>query len=81
MRELRLTVAEMRALPAAIDIETAGRAFGLGRTKSHELARAGEFPVPVLRLGRSYRVPTAKVLELLGIEQADLSNAASPRIA
>jgi hypothetical protein len=59
---------ELLALPAAVDLVTAGRALGLGRTKSHELARAGEFPVRVLRLGRAYRVATADVLALLGIE-------------
>ncbi|MBV8542555.1 MAG: hypothetical protein JO063_10060 [Pseudonocardiales bacterium] len=34
------------------------------------MARAGEFPVPVLRLGASYRVRTADLLTLLGIEPA-----------
>lgn len=49
----------------------AGRALGLGRTTSHALARADTFPVPVLRLGRLYRVPTATVLELLSIRPDD----------
>lgn len=62
-----LTRGELLALPAVIDIETAGRALGLGRTTAHALARAGKFPVPVLRLGRLYRVPTAGVLELLHV--------------
>ena len=63
--------AELLALPAAVDLETAGRPFGIGRTKAHELARSGQFPVPVLRLGRTYRVPTAPILELLGIRPDD----------
>ena len=67
MMESRMTAHELRALPAAIDLVTAGRAFGMGRTKSHELARAGQFPVKVLRLGREYRVATAEVLAALGI--------------
>lgn len=62
-----MAVAELQALPAAIDLETAGRAVGLGRTKSYELARTGQFPVPVLRLGNAYRVATADVLALLGL--------------
>lgn len=66
-----MTRRELLDLPAALDLVTAGRALGLGRTKSHELARAGEFPVRVLRLGRSYRVATADVLALLGIEPGD----------
>lgn len=65
-----MTRDELLALPAAVSLETAGRAFGIGRTKSHELARAGSFPVPVLTLGKTYRVPTAAILKLLGIDVA-----------
>ncbi|WP_240808644.1 hypothetical protein [Actinomadura geliboluensis] len=50
-----------------IDLVTAGRALGVGRTKSYELARTGHFPCPVLRVGRSYLVPTAGLLTLLGL--------------
>lgn len=64
-----MTRDELLALPAAIDLPTAGRAFGFGRNKAFELARRGEFPVRVLRLGNSYRVPTAEVLRALGIDE------------
>lgn len=63
-----LTVAEVLALPAAVDLVTAGRALGIGRTLAHELARAGEFPVPTLRLGVRYRVRRSDLLALLGVE-------------
>lgn len=63
-----LTPAEIRALPAMVDLVTAGRALGVGRTKSYELARAGRFPCPVLRVGRSYLVPTTGLLTLLGLD-------------
>jgi hypothetical protein len=66
-----LSAAELRDLPTAVDIVTAGRAFGIGRTKSHELARAGQFPVPVLRLGSSYRVTRAALLRALGESPTD----------
>lgn len=66
-----LSATELRTLPTAVDIVTAGRAFGLGRTKSHELARAGQFPVPVLRIGTSYRVTRAALLRALGEAPAD----------
>jgi len=65
-----MTRAELLGLPVSTDLVTAGRAFGVGRTKAHRMARAGEFPVPVLRLGASYRVRTADLLTLLGIEPA-----------
>lgn len=62
-----MTREELLALPASIDLVTAGRALGIGRTLAHELARQGEFPVRVLRLGNRYRVPTAEVLRALGV--------------
>jgi hypothetical protein len=66
-----LSAAELRDLPTAVDIVTAGRAFGIGRTKSHEPARAGQFPVPVLRLGNTYRVTRAALLQALGESPTD----------
>ncbi|CAL9514647.1 hypothetical protein SUDANB126_03718 [Streptomyces sp. enrichment culture] len=64
-----MTVEEILALPAAPDLIDAGRAFNLGRTKAYEMARRGEFPVPVLRLGNAYRVRRSDILAALGIEQ------------
>ncbi|WP_329521829.1 hypothetical protein [Spirillospora sp. NBC_01491] len=52
-----------------VDVVTAGRALGVGRTKSYALARAGDFPCRVLRIGDSYLVPTAGLLALLGLDQ------------
>lgn len=62
-----LSRAEVAALPAVADLVTAGRALGLGRTKAYELARAGRFPVPVIRSGRTWLVPTAGLLAALGL--------------
>lgn len=45
-----------------------GRALGLGKTRTFELARRGELPFPVYRLGRSFRVPTAAFRRALGLE-------------
>ncbi|MER8004950.1 helix-turn-helix domain-containing protein [Streptomyces sp. NPDC094149] len=58
---------ELLALPASIDVETAGRALGLGRTTAYTLTKNGEFPCTVIRAGRSYRVVTADLLRLLHI--------------
>ncbi len=74
--KMALTPEELRALPAAVDLVTAGRAFGIGRTKAHELVRAGEFPTRVLRLGRTYRVSRADLLRALG-ETADVGGSAA----
>jgi hypothetical protein len=62
-----LTRDEFDRLPPVVDLATAGRALGIGRTKAYELARTGEFPCRVLRLGNVYRVPTAFLRELLGL--------------
>ncbi len=58
---------ELLALPAAVDLETANRALGLGRSKGHELAKRGLYPCRVLRLGNAYRVVTAELQALLGL--------------
>jgi len=62
-----MTRDELLALPAVVDLTTAARALRIGRTRAFELARRDEFPVPVLRVGVTYRVPTAPLLELLGL--------------
>lgn len=62
-----LTRDQLHALPTVVNLTTAARALGIGRTKAYELAQRGQFPCPVLRVGRSYHVPTTGLLELLGI--------------
>ena len=57
---------EVGALPAVVDVETAGRMLGVGRGLAYELVRTGRWPTPVLRLGRSIKIPTAPLLALLG---------------
>ncbi len=61
------TPEQVRALGVVTDLVTAGGVLGIGRTSAHELARRGEFPVPVLRVGARYAVPTAALLALLGL--------------
>ncbi len=63
-----MTEAEVLALPAAVDLATAGRALGIGRTKAFELARMGQFPVKVLHVGQKFRVPRTAILEALSID-------------
>ncbi|MCX4882548.1 MULTISPECIES: hypothetical protein [unclassified Streptomyces] len=62
-----MTRAELLALPAAVDLDTGNRALGLGRSKGYELAKRGQYPCKVLRLGKAYRVVTADLLSLLGL--------------
>ncbi|WP_236831525.1 hypothetical protein [Blastococcus sp. KM273128] len=65
-----LTRSELLALPATVDIPTAAKALSIGRTLAYQLARAGQFPVPVLRLGSRYRVPSSGLLAALGVAPA-----------
>lgn len=69
-----LTIEEVLRLPASVDLTTAGRALGFGRTKAYALVRAGAFPCRVIRVGEVYRVPTAEILALLGIDPASIAN-------
>lgn len=62
-----MSPAEVLALPVTMDVPTAGRAWGLGAKVSYRLANCGEFPVPVLRLGRRLVVTRASVLAALGL--------------
>jgi hypothetical protein len=62
-------------LPAVIDVETAGRLLGLGRSAAYQLVKDGAWPTPVLRLGRRWRVLTAPLLALLGMDALEPSAA------
>lgn len=62
-----LTFEQLYALPAVVDLMTAARALGIGRTKAYRLAHDGQFPVRLIRPGLSYHVPTADLLKVLGI--------------
>lgn len=66
-----MTHEQILALPPAVPLVLAGQAFGIGRTKAYELAKAGEFPCKVLPLGPKFVVPKAGILAALDIEQAD----------
>jgi hypothetical protein len=56
----------VRQLGLTTDIATAGAILGIGRSKAYQLAKTGEFPVTILRVGRRYLVPTTALLALLG---------------
>ena len=66
---LRLTEEEVRRLPPVVDVPTAAAVLGIGRTAAYELIRVGAWPTPVLRLGKLLRVPTAPLLELVGVSR------------
>jgi predicted DNA-binding transcriptional regulator AlpA len=57
---------ELSTLPPVVDVPTAGKILGVGRSCAYELVRSGQWPTPVLHLGRLIRIPTAPLLELVG---------------
>lgn len=63
-----MTRDQVKALPVMIDVVVAARSLGIGRSRAYEMARTGEFPLRVLKLGRRYRVVTADLHRLLGID-------------
>jgi len=64
---MQLTQEQVRALPAVVDVPTAASILGLGRTAAYELIRTDRWPTPVLHLGKLIRIPTAPLLELVGV--------------
>jgi excisionase family DNA binding protein len=52
-------------LPAVLDIVEAAALLGVGRTTAYKLVHDGQWPTPVLRLGRLIKIPTRPLLELL----------------
>jgi predicted DNA-binding transcriptional regulator AlpA len=73
-----MTADEIKSLPATVDLPTAARALGLGRSAAYELVRTGAWPTPVLRLGRLIKIPSAPLAALLGLEMA-AANSPEPR--
>lgn len=63
-----VTFADIAHLPVIVDLLTAARVLGIGRTTAYALARAEEFPCAVVRVGGVYRVPTVGLLRLVGLD-------------
>ncbi len=58
-----ITLPDPRQSPT-LSVEEAGQLLSLGRDAAYQAVRTGE--LPVLRFGRKLRVPTARVLAMLG---------------
>lgn len=65
MARSALTTRDLAALPAALDLVTACRALGISRSKGYGLLRAGEFPLPALRIGGQWRFRASDLCALL----------------
>lgn len=56
---------DLNSLPPMLDLLAAARLLGIGRTTAYKLVREGTFPVPVLRIGSGFKVPSAPLRALL----------------
>lgn len=54
-----------RREPAVLTAEEAFSLLGIDRTTGYKAIRSGTFPVPVVRIGRLIRIPTAPLMSLL----------------
>lgn len=60
---------ELRNAGPTLGLKTGNRALGIGTAHGYRLAKEGRYPVPLLRVGASYRIVTAELLKLLHIDQ------------
>lgn len=60
-----LSIAEVNALPAVIDLQTACLLMGIHPVTGSRMAARGAFPVHAARVGKNYRVSTLAVLRHL----------------
>lgn len=71
-RTRALSPAEVLALPAMPDlVPDAVAALGVSRDTGYALAKAGDFPIPVVPVGRRLKVRRADLLAFLGIQERD----------
>jgi predicted DNA-binding transcriptional regulator AlpA len=66
---LQMTAERIRNLPPVVDVLTAAAILGIGRTAAYELIRIEQWPTPILRLGKLIRVPSAPLLDLVGVSR------------
>jgi hypothetical protein len=65
----RWTAERILALGATTDLATAAAILGISLSAAYKLARRDAFPMPLLRVGAHYRVPTAPLLAAVHLER------------
>ncbi|MEI8056595.1 MAG: helix-turn-helix domain-containing protein [Actinomycetes bacterium] len=67
-----MTRDELDALPPVLDVPTAAKVLGIGRSLAYDLVRRGDWPPPVLHVGKLIKIPSAPLLALLS-EQPEVT--------
>ncbi|MFE3857818.1 helix-turn-helix domain-containing protein [Streptomyces griseorubiginosus] len=73
-----LTPDEVRALPAMVGSKHAFAALAIGETTGYALIESGEFPIQVIRFGRTFRFRKADLLAFLGLSETAAAEVQSP---
>ena len=60
-----ISLGDVPSLPATLTVEQTAELLGIGRQSAYQAVRTGT--IPSVRVGRLIRVPTGKVLEMLGL--------------
>jgi predicted DNA-binding transcriptional regulator AlpA len=67
LREVMKLTVMPSDVPTVLDLPTAAKLLGIGRTAAYQSVREGTWPTPIIRIGRSIRVPRQPLLALLGL--------------
>lgn len=59
-------VPDPQALPPTFPVQTASRVLGIGRNRTYELIKSGDYPIRVIESGGRYRVSRWDLLKYLG---------------
>jgi len=56
---------ELDELPPVLDVPTAAKVLGIGRSLAYDLVRRGEWPTTVLHIGKLIKIPSGPLLALV----------------
>jgi predicted DNA-binding transcriptional regulator AlpA len=62
-----MTVDQALALPVVMNVATGSAALGLSTSTGYDLARRGQFPVPIRKIGGRMKVFRADLFRYLGL--------------
>lgn len=71
-----MTTEQILNLPPSMGLDDACNALGISTTTGYRLVKANGFPCPVIKLGRSIRVPKTGLLRVLGLDAAERTTGA-----
>lgn len=63
-----------------LSIQQAALCLGISTSTAYRLADQNRFPVPILRVGGQYKVPSRPLLQSLGLDSGSLNSGVSPDI-